>query len=246
MSADVVDLSMHDHREVEWLFDELRSHPEKRLLMVPTLTALVTAHSRAEEAEVYPVAREEADEAEEVAHSQEEHAQAEQLLRRRADANPESSKFDDILDQLVEAVKHHVEEEESAVLPGMRKRLDEDRLAELATAFAASRAERLGDRPGDVGREELEVQARNAGIAGVLRDTVRDTGWETGMPPAGAAVVIYAPLFHRDPGALPSADRFAPDVWLQKPDATASPWPPGRSLTPCQRRSSCPGSPERT
>lgn len=49
-------------------FDGLRSHPEKRLLMVPTLTALLTAHSRAEEAEVYPVAREEADEAEEAAH----------------------------------------------------------------------------------------------------------------------------------------------------------------------------------
>jgi hemerythrin superfamily protein len=166
VSADVVDLIMQDHREVERLFDELRSHPEKRLLMVPTLTALLTAHSRAEEAEVYPVAREEDDEAEEVAHSQEEHAQAEQLLRRLADADPESSTFDDILDQLVEAVNHHVEEEESTVLPGMRERLDEDRLVELATAFAASRAEHLGDRPGDAGRQELEVQARNAGISG--------------------------------------------------------------------------------
>lgn len=166
MSADVVDLIMQDHREVERLFDELRSHPEKRPLMVPTLAALLTAHSRAEEAKVYPVAREEADEAEEIAHSQEEHAQAEQLLRRLTDADAESSKFDDILDELVEAVNHHVEEEESTVLPGMRERLDEDRLAELATAFAASRAEHLGDRPGDAGREELEAQARNAGISG--------------------------------------------------------------------------------
>jgi hemerythrin superfamily protein len=166
VSADVVDLIMQDHREVERLFDEMRSHPEKRPLMVPTLGALLTAHSRAEEAEVYPVAKEEAGEAEEVAHSQEEHAQAEELLRRLAEANPDSSKFDEILDGLVEAVKHHGEEEESTVLAGMRERLDEDRLAELGAAFAASRAEHLGDRPGDASREELLAQARNAGISG--------------------------------------------------------------------------------
>jgi hemerythrin superfamily protein len=166
VSADVVDLIMQDHREVERLFDEMRSHPEKRPLMVPTLVALLTAHSRAEEAEVYPVAKDEAGETEEVAHSQEEHAEAEELLRRLVETNPESSKFDEILDELVEAVTHHVEEEESTVLPGMRERLDEERLAELGAAFAASRAEHLGDRPGDASREELVAQARNAGISG--------------------------------------------------------------------------------
>ncbi|MGW4110824.1 hemerythrin domain-containing protein [Actinosynnema sp. NPDC004786] len=54
---DVVDLIMQDHREVERLFAELKDHPEKRPLLVPVLTAVLTAHSRAEEAEVYPVAK---------------------------------------------------------------------------------------------------------------------------------------------------------------------------------------------
>jgi hemerythrin superfamily protein len=166
VDGDVVDLIMQDHREVERLFDELKSHPEKRPLLVPVLTALLTAHSRAEEAEVYPVARDEAGEAEEVAHSQEEHAQAEQLLARLADADPQSPTFDQVLTELVEAVTHHVEEEESKVLPGMRERLDDQRRAELGRAFAASREEHMGDRPGEASKEELQLQARNAGMSG--------------------------------------------------------------------------------
>lgn len=166
MDVDVVDLIMQDHREVERLFDEMKSSPDQRPLLLPTLTTLLTAHGRAEEAEVYPVARDEAGEAEEVAHSQEEHAQAEALLAQLAETDPQSSKFDDVLDELMEAVTHHVEEEESNVLPGMRERLDDDRRAELGEAFAASRAEHMGDRPGEATREELELQARNAGISG--------------------------------------------------------------------------------
>lgn len=134
MERDVVDLIEQDHREVERLFDEMRSNPEQRPLLLPTLTTLLTAHSRAEEAEVYPVARDEAGESEEVAHSQEEHAQAEALLTRLADTDPQSSTFDEVLDELVQAVTHHVEEEETNVLPGMRERLDDRRLAELGGA----------------------------------------------------------------------------------------------------------------
>jgi Hemerythrin HHE cation binding domain len=73
MAEDVVELIMNDHREVERLFEELKNSPEKRPNLLPVLTTLLTAHSRAEEAEMYPVARDEAGETEEVAHSQEEH-----------------------------------------------------------------------------------------------------------------------------------------------------------------------------
>ncbi|MBV8933635.1 MAG: hemerythrin domain-containing protein [Kutzneria sp.] len=166
MEGDVVDLIMQDHREVERLFDELKEHPEKRELLVPTLTALLTAHSRAEEAEVYPVARNEAGEAEGVAHSQEEHAEAERLLARLAEMEPRSAAFDEALSELVEAVTHHVEEEETTVLPGMRERLDDERRAELGRAFATSREQHMGERPGEATREELLLQARNAGISG--------------------------------------------------------------------------------
>lgn len=48
---------------------------------------------------------------------------------------------------------------------------------------------------------------------GVLRETTAATRWETGVLPAGTAVLIYAPLFHRDPDLLDDADRFRPELW---------------------------------
>jgi hemerythrin-like domain-containing protein len=166
MAADVVDLIMQDHREVERLFDELKDNPDKRKGLVPVLTTLLSAHSRAEESAVYPVAAAEADEADDVAHSQEEHVEADQLLAKLAATDPESAAFDKVLQNLIDAVSHHVEEEETKVLPGMRAKLSDKRRQELGEAFAASRKEHLGDQPDDITRDELLQQARNAGVSG--------------------------------------------------------------------------------
>lgn len=169
MAGDVVDLIMQDHREVERLFGELERHPEKRPLLVPVLSSLLTAHSRAEEAQVYPAAQGEADESDEVAHGQKEHAEAEQLLVKLNDTDPGSSQFGKVLSDLVEAVTHHVKEEESTVLPKMRRELNEARRRELGEAFLTSRTAHLGDRPGEATKEELLTQARNAGVTGASK-----------------------------------------------------------------------------
>lgn len=166
MADDVVDLIMRDHREVERLFEQMKAEPDQRPMLVPVVSALLIAHSRAEEAEVYPVARDESGQADEVAHSQEEHAEAEALLERLASLDHNAAAFDDALEELIEAVTHHVEEEESSVLPGMRDNLPSERLAELGEAFISARAEHMGEMPGEATREELALQAENAGISG--------------------------------------------------------------------------------
>jgi hypothetical protein len=130
------------------------------------LCALLIAHSRAEEVEVYPVAKDKAGETDEVAHSQGENGQAEQMLEQMTAMDPESAEFEAALDELIKAVNHHVEEEESRVLPGMQQRLSKARRAELAGAFLTAWTEHLGDRPGQAKREDLEQQAINAGLRG--------------------------------------------------------------------------------
>jgi hemerythrin superfamily protein len=162
---DVVDLIMQDHRQVEELFEKLKSQPDQRAGLVPVLTTLLTAHSRAEESEVYPAAAE-AGGADEVEHSQEEHVEADQLLARLAQTDPESPEFDSALDELVKAVSHHVEEEESTVLPGMRERMPAERLGELGDAFLASRKRHLGEQPEDITKAQLQQQAENMDLSG--------------------------------------------------------------------------------
>ena len=177
-ASDVVDLIMTDHREVERLFEIMTKQPETRVLHFPVLSALLICHSRAEEAEVYPIARDEAGETDEVAHSQQEHAEAESLLEQMASMDPTSQEFEKALQELIGAVTHHVEEEESTVLPGMRRGLSDQRRIELAEAFATARAAHLGDRPGEATKRELQQQAQNAGLgvaSGSTKEEIRST-----------------------------------------------------------------------
>lgn len=168
--TDVVDLIMNDHRELERLFEVLLNEPEKRANLLPVMTTLLTAHSRAEEAEVYPKALE-AGGAEEVQHSQKEHLEADELAERLCATDPTSADFEPALQKLVDAVKHHVGEEEQKVLPGMRERLDAGTLETLGQAFLASRSEHLGEQPPDKTRQEMQQQASNAGIEGASQQS---------------------------------------------------------------------------
>jgi hemerythrin superfamily protein len=162
---DVVDLIVQDHRELQRMFAELRSDPSKRRALSPIMSTLLFAHSRAEESQVYPRARA-AGGAEDVEHSQEEHLQADQLAERLTSLDPDSGEFGDVLEELIDAVTHHLEEEEESVLPHMRERMTADELGDLGEQFLAARAEHLGDQPTDMTKEQLEQQARNIDLEG--------------------------------------------------------------------------------
>jgi hemerythrin superfamily protein len=162
---DVVDLIIQDHRELQRMFEELRSDPSNRKALAPMMSTLLFAHSRAEEAEVYPSARA-AGGQDDVEHSQEEHLKADQLAERLTSLDPESGEFADVLEQLIDAVTHHLEEEEESVLPHMRENMSTDKLTALGERFLAARANHLGDQPDDMTKEQLAQQARNIDLEG--------------------------------------------------------------------------------
>ena len=162
---DVVDLILQDHEELKRLFDVLQKEPDKREGLAPVMSTLLFAHSRAEESEVYPAATE-AGVDKDVEHSQKEHLECDQLAADLAATPVDAPDFEDKLAKLVEAVTHHIGEEETTVLPGMRNLLPTERLDELGKAFLGSREEHLGEMPEDITKDELEQQAANANISG--------------------------------------------------------------------------------
>ena len=163
--GNVVDLIMNDHRELERLFDQLQNQPATRANTLPVMISLLTAHSRAEEAEAYPAASE-AGVDKDVEHSQKEHLECDQLAADLAATAVDAPEFEEKLAKLVESVKHHVEEEETTVLPQMGRALSTERLEELGEAFLSSREEHLGKMPKDITKDELEQQAANANLSG--------------------------------------------------------------------------------
>ena len=165
MDGDLIDLIMQDHREIERLFDQLDRHPARRPLLLPLLSALLVAHDRAEEEEIYPVARE-AGGTDQITRSQKEHLTAEDLLVKLEQADALEATFDTVLTELVDVVTAHFREEEGQVLPLMRERLGEGQLASLAKAFIVSREKHFGERPRDRRLSDLQQQARNIGLVG--------------------------------------------------------------------------------
>ena len=78
MDSNVVDLIMNDHRELKRVFHQLQNAPDTRGNLLPVMITLLTAHSRAEEARVYP-APPAAGIPDNADHSQKQHLQADQL-----------------------------------------------------------------------------------------------------------------------------------------------------------------------
>ncbi|MEE1927195.1 hemerythrin domain-containing protein [Streptomyces sp. TRM 70351] len=173
MAKDVIELITADHRTVEHLFDRLKSGQGDRAALAHEVAVLLVAHSRSEEERVYPAVTKAAPgEKDEVDHAEDEHAEAERLAWRLARTDPAAKKFDELLDELVEAVGHHVENEESEVLPALREAVDAARLERLGEAFSARRGEELR-KAGDAGapsdgatRDELYREARQAEVPG--------------------------------------------------------------------------------
>jgi hemerythrin superfamily protein len=201
--ADAVSLIMDDHRVLEGLFERLRSGADEatgtdpealagRRALVEEVAARLTAHARAEEREVYP-ALIKADPAEDddVDHAYHEHHEAEHLLGKVTNL-VESPHFGHALTDFIEAVRHHVAEEEAEVLPALANAVDAATLERLGAAFERVRKAELAEagyevdavvggkpapRDGDLAdatRDELYEMAKQADVSGRSRMTKQE------------------------------------------------------------------------
>jgi hemerythrin superfamily protein len=173
---DAVTLIKNDHRLFEKLFDRLKSGRGDRQALLIEVAARLAAHSHAEEMKVYPALAEmKPGERREVEHGAEEHHEAEQMLHRLMAMEPDDPEFESGLARFVEAVQHHVQEEETELLPALRQAVDAAKLEELGQAFEEIRHRELeiagiSDRStmdgAEMTRDELYEKAKEARIPG--------------------------------------------------------------------------------
>lgn len=164
---DVVVAIMNDHRVLEGLFDELKLGQAAREVLVAEVKARLLAHSRAEERYVYPVlVRIRPSESDEVHHGTEEHREAEDKLS--ALENASDADFPVALKEFVDAVSHHVAEEESEILPAITESMSVRKRDELGRRFESHRITQLRRAGIDdtLTKEDLYIKAQRAGIAG--------------------------------------------------------------------------------
>ena len=155
MSTEVIELILTDHRRFEDLFRGLRDRTSDRPALLRELAGVLVAHAVAEEQEVYPaLERFKKVDNDEVEHGAEEHAEGHQallaLLEVSSDAAVGSDEWEGKLEELVETVNHHLDEEERTILNDARDAVPDTRRIELGEAFSAVRAEQLDSGCGEI------------------------------------------------------------------------------------------------
>jgi hemerythrin-like domain-containing protein len=132
MHMDAVELLREDHRKVKELFkqfEEAEDTETKKQIAQEAIKEL-KVHAALEEEMFYPAARQEIDEEEKIDEAVEEHHVAKLLIAELSKMKPTDEHFDAKFTVLAESVKHHIEEEESEVIPEVEGELDTDRLGE--------------------------------------------------------------------------------------------------------------------
>ncbi|MEV7140584.1 hemerythrin domain-containing protein [Streptomyces tauricus] len=151
-TRDVVELILEDHRKMEDLFRQMRSVEADRASALKEFADLLIAHALAEEAKVYPALKRYQDiDDEEVEHGEEEHEEGNKALLALLEVDEiGSDEWDEKLEELVEAIAHHTDEEERTILNGARENVAMGRREELGAAFLEERAQRLKSGCGSV------------------------------------------------------------------------------------------------
>lgn len=152
VTSDVVELILEDHRTMEELFRTMRNKEADRAGALEQFADLLIAHAEAEESKVYPALRRYKNvDNEDVEHGVHEHEEGNKALLALLEVEDTTSDaWDEKLEELVEAVTHHADEEERTLLNDARENMTDERRNELGKQFVQARAEQLSGRPGRI------------------------------------------------------------------------------------------------
>ena len=165
---EAIEMLREDHQKVKDLFEEFEKAEEdgeKGQIVHAALNAL-EIHATLEEEIFYPAVREQIDDDDQMDEALEEHHVAKLLIGELQEMKPGDDHFDAKFKVLAESVKHHIEEEESEILPKAQDAdLDQERLGEEMT----ERKEELQGRKSAGARRK--VSSGNAGRRPALAKT---------------------------------------------------------------------------
>ena len=135
---DVTTIIENDHREVERLFAQYAAAAtaDQKDDLVDRIRLALAPHAAAEEILVYPAVRRAVEEGgEQASHAIDEHQDIKRLLSEVDKMSAGDSERDAKVRELQQAIEHHVQEEETNLLPSLRAGMDAERLEQMGELF---------------------------------------------------------------------------------------------------------------
>ncbi|MFE9655927.1 hemerythrin domain-containing protein [Micromonospora sp. NPDC006431] len=141
MPTDAIDLLIEDHREIRKLFKDFQdtgADANRKKQLVSQILEALTMHTYIENECMYPETRRLVPDLNEaVLESYEEHHVADVLGFELSMMSPDDEHFEAKTMVLIEAVTHHIEEEEKEWFPKVREAVPPQQLQDLGARLAA-------------------------------------------------------------------------------------------------------------
>lgn len=136
----IQELIRMDHTKVNTLYAEIQStdDPQKLQEFFGQMYKDLSAHSEAEEQIVYPAVRPYYSNTEDLYQEQ---AEMKQMLKQIKALSPSSPNFKEQIKQLMDAVMHHVRQEESDMFAKINDNFSEEQQEQMATEFKTAKAQ---------------------------------------------------------------------------------------------------------
>lgn len=185
----IVQVLQTEHRLVADLLEQLATETDETEAseLVKQIKRELMSHSSAEDRVVYSTIEQNDEMAEDIEHARDEHAAIDEALTHVVEADPGDPDFKDKVQELTRCVQHHVNEEESEILPRAARFIDQDTSRELALLFKKQKQHEIetldetepdlaggdgaleaggGEAEADMTLEELRARAAELAIEG--------------------------------------------------------------------------------
>ena len=130
-----------DHQKVKGLFKEATGSSDQntRKELFDKIDTELEIHAHIEETVFYPALETHEELKDLVAKALEEHQEVKIMLEELEELGSESHDFGSKLQELIESVEHHIEEEEGEMFPKVREVFDESQLEQLGQELESAK-----------------------------------------------------------------------------------------------------------
>ncbi|MQS16407.1 hemerythrin domain-containing protein [Streptomyces kaniharaensis] len=142
--GNVIEELMADHREVQVIFgkiQEMTAGGQRLRDLVDEVTIELVRHSVAEEQYLYPAVREHLQGGDSLADKEtEDHSRVEKILKRLENMDTDDAQMSPLLQQLMDEVAAHVQDEETNLFPMLRRACTPEQLDDLGDKIRRAKA----------------------------------------------------------------------------------------------------------
>lgn len=155
LSPTITDMIRFDHSHVLVTFHQYTADakPKVKKALAETMCDALEIHATLEEEFFYPAMRGIGSDEPVLLKSVPEHNEMRRLISELRATPASEIRHDQLLQQLMRDVIHHVADEETVLLPHAERLLGKDRLSELGAAMTKRRLELLGPKAGKIAME---------------------------------------------------------------------------------------------